>query len=50
MLQFIKQFPENLDFTNKIRNEFNQYIDPTCKIINSSIGEYVDLVSAYDII
>ena len=43
MLQFIKQFPEHTEFKNKVRNEFNQYIDPTCNIINSSIGEYVDL-------
>ncbi len=41
MPQFIKQFPETS--LKKERNQFNQYIDPTCRIINSKIGDYVDL-------
>lgn len=42
MLYHIKQFPEDL-FKRPERNEFNQLIDPTCRIINSYIGQYVDL-------
>jgi phosphonate metabolism protein (transferase hexapeptide repeat family) len=41
MPQYIKQFPETSH--KKERNSFNQYIDPTCRIINSEIGDYVDL-------
>lgn len=43
MLQYIKQYPEIIEGFKRERNEFNQFIDPTCRIINSSIGEYVDL-------
>lgn len=43
MLQYIKQFPETPTHQKVERNQYNQTIDPSCRIINSSIGEYVDL-------
>lgn len=43
MLQYIKQFPESSVHQKVERNQYNQTIDPSCRIINSSIGEYVDL-------
>lgn len=43
MLQYIKQFPETPTHPKVERNQYNQTIDPSCRIINSSIGEYVDL-------
>ena len=43
MLQYIKQYPENQEFKKGESNQFHQYIDPSCRIINTSVGEYVDL-------
>jgi len=43
MLQYVKQFPENVTHHKVERNQFNQSIDPSCRIVNSRIGEYVDL-------
>jgi phosphonate metabolism protein (transferase hexapeptide repeat family) len=43
MLNHIERFPQNPPDLQRERNEFNQYIHPTCRIIKSSVGEYVDL-------
>jgi len=43
MLQYVKQFPEQPVQAKPERNQFNQTIDPSCRIINSKIGDYVDL-------
>lgn len=43
MLQYVKQFPEEVSHQKAERNEFNQNIHPSCRIVNSSVGEYVDL-------
>lgn len=43
MLNHIDRFPENPTETIRERNEFNQYIHPSCRIVKSRVGEYVDL-------
>ena len=43
MLQNFKKFPETDTTAQKLRNQYGQYIDPTCRIINSYLGDYVDM-------
>ncbi len=43
MLQYVKQFPEVSTHQKVERDQYNRTIDPSCRIVNSHVGEYVDL-------
>jgi phosphonate metabolism protein (transferase hexapeptide repeat family) len=49
MLNYIEKHPENLEIKRE-RNEFNQFIHPSCRLIKSKVGEYVDLFAGTTLI